>query len=187
MKYRNLVLSNLGKAASRAQATINTYEGASKEFAKNGILGAITGALVVAQGLATVSKIAGVQMFADGTLDASYTGKAIAHELGPELHFDKNWNLKSDGGKGGAQLIDIVKGDKIIPADISAIIRQTMFASYGMKNIQNSNFDYAEMGKYFDKSASKIVLAVNNQKPSSPVINIQRDLKLRASFKGKTN
>jgi hypothetical protein len=186
--------SEIGKATAIAKTTINTYEAASailKTASESPETVLFPGypqlmvGLTIASGLAQVSKIAGVQMFAEGTLDAPYTGKAIAHELGPELHFDENWNLKSDGGKGGAQFIDIAKGDKIIPADISEIIRKTMFASYGMKENQYSKFDYAEMGKYFDKSATKIVMAVNNQKPSSPNIIIQKDLSLRATFKGK--
>ncbi len=180
--------SAVGKAAGIAQATINTYEGATKALTDYPApYSYIVAGLTIAEGLMTVSKIAGISAFAEGTDYAPYTGKAIAHEYGPELHFDKNWNLKSDGGKGGAQLIDITQGDKIIPADISAVIRSTMFASYGMKENQSSKFDYAEMGKYFDKSASKIVAAVNSQKPQSTNVFISRDLRLRASFKGKIN
>ena len=180
--------SAVGKAAGIAQATINTYEGATKALTDYPApYSYIVAGLTIAEGLMTVSKIAGISAFAEGTDYAPYTGKAIAHELGPELHFDKHGNIKSWGSDKGAQLIDIAQGDKIIPADISAVIRQTMFASYGMNESQTSNFDYAEMGKYFDKSASKIVSAVNNQKPQSTNVFISRDLKLRASFKGKIN
>lgn len=47
----------LGKAAAIVQATINTYEGASKALAQGGIYGTIMAAVVVAQGLAQVAAI----------------------------------------------------------------------------------------------------------------------------------
>lgn len=180
--------SAIGKAAAIAQVTINTIEAASKEFAKNGILGFVTGALISAAGAAQVAKIAGVQMFAEGTDNAPYTGKAIIDEIGPEIHMDKNGNIKSFGSDSGARLTDIAQGDRIIPADVSAIITQTMFASYGMKNL-NSDYNSDKLADRIDlsfaKHSSKIVSAVNNQKPSSPNIIIQKDLTLRATFKGK--
>ena len=177
--------SAVGKAAATAQALINTYQGITKTIAEYpGPIGIALSALTGTVGFMNVAKINGVQGFYEGTENAPYTGKAIVDEIGAEIHMDKKGNIKSFGSDSGARLTDIVQGDKIIPADISAIIRQTMFSN-GIKDSQKVNFDYAEMGKYFDKSASKIVLAVNNQKPSSPNIIIQKDLSLRATFKGR--
>lgn len=177
--------SELGKIAAVAQTTINTFEGASRALKDYPApYSYIVAGLTVANGLRTVAQIEGIGLFAEGTDDAPYTGKAIAHEEGAELQFDKNWNLKSLGSDKGAQVIDIVKGDKIIPADISAIIRQTMFKSYGMKDKQIANINYDEIGNQFGKHASKIVSAVKNN--NAPVTNIiiQKDMRLRASFKG---
>jgi hypothetical protein len=53
-------LAAVGKAAAIAQATIDTYAGATKAYAQGGILGFITAASIVAAGLANVAKIAGV-------------------------------------------------------------------------------------------------------------------------------
>lgn len=52
----------LGKAAAIVQATINTYEGASKALAQGGIYGTIMAAVVVAQGLAQVAAIRSQQL-----------------------------------------------------------------------------------------------------------------------------
>lgn len=46
-----------GKAAAVAQATINTYQGATKDIAQGGFLGILTAALTVAAGLSNVAKI----------------------------------------------------------------------------------------------------------------------------------
>jgi hypothetical protein len=51
-----------GKALAIAQATIDTYAGATREFGKGGILGFITGAAVIAAGLANVQKIISVKI-----------------------------------------------------------------------------------------------------------------------------
>lgn len=175
--------SIIGKAAAIAQVTINTIEGASKEFAKGGILGFATGALITAAGAVQIAKIAGVQLFEKGTNYAPYTGKAIVDEVGPEIHTDEHGNIKSMGSTGGAHFTDIVQGDKIIPADISAIIRKTMLKSYGINN-QNSTIDYDEIGRQFGSHAGKIVSAINNKKESNMSVLIQKDLKVRTTFKG---
>jgi len=53
------------KALAIAQATIDTYAGATKAFAQGGTLGFITGGAIVASGLANVAKISG-QSFNNG-------------------------------------------------------------------------------------------------------------------------
>ena len=174
------------KEAAIAQTTINTIEGATRAYRDYiAPYSFVVAGLVAAQGAMQIAKIAGVQAFEKGTLFAPYTGKAVVDEAGPELHFDKNFNLKSEGKKGGARVTDIVQGDKIIPADVSAVIRKYMLASYGVKESKSTTIDYAEMGKYFDKSATRIVSAINNKKDASLNVIIQKDLRLRATFKGK--
>lgn len=58
-------LATIGKAAAIAQATINTYQGATKAIADGGFWGIAMAAAVIAAGLANVAKIAGVT-FAEG-------------------------------------------------------------------------------------------------------------------------
>jgi hypothetical protein len=177
--------SAVGKTAAIAQTTIDTYQGATRALKDYPApYSYIVAGLTIANGLANVSKIAGISAFAEGTDYAPYTGKAIAHEEGPELQFDKNWNLKSLGSDKGAQLIDITQGDKIIPADISAIIRQTMFRSYGMNANQKEKIDYIEIGNQFGKHAGKIVDAVKRNKSTTSII-VQRNITDRVTFKGK--
>lgn len=188
--------SAVGKAAAIAQTTWDTYKSATSAFAGMveafpgpwGIAAGIAAAgLAVANGLSNVTKIAGVQLFATGTTNAPYTGKAIVDEEGAEIHTDAYGNIKSMGSDSGAHYTDIVKGDKIIPADISAMIKSTMFSSslfqYEGKN--KPIIDYAEMGKYFDKSASKIVAAVNKNGKNQLTVNVQRNIMDRVTFKGK--
>lgn len=199
--------SVVGKAAAIAQIGISTYESASKAFTIAGletvkaaastaaldvrgaamhsgaaILANIQGGIIIAGGAIQAGKIAGFEV---GTNDAPYTGQAIVDEKGAEIHTDAFGKIKSFGSDGGAHLTDIVKGDKIIPADISAIIRQTMFSSYGMNAQQQQAIDYAEMGRYFDKSASKIVNAVNANGKNQLSVVVQRNNLDRVTFRGK--
>jgi DNA repair exonuclease SbcCD ATPase subunit len=176
--------SAVGKLAAVSQTTINTYEGASRALKDYPApYSYIVAGLTIANGLRSVAQIEGISLFAEGTDYAPYTGKAIVDEEGPELRFDKHGRLKSLGSDGGANMIDIVKGDRIIPADVSAIIRQTMFAGYASKEAQAVQINYDEIGKQFGKHASKIVNAVNSK---SSVVNvaIQKNLRVRATFKG---
>jgi tape measure domain-containing protein len=60
----------VSRGAAIAEATINAYLASSKAFAQGGILGAITGGIALASGLATVAKIASTPMpQAHGGLD----------------------------------------------------------------------------------------------------------------------
>jgi hypothetical protein len=183
--------SAAGKAAGIAQASINTYTGATKALADYEYpMGGIVAGLVIAQGLMTVAKIAGIQMFEVGTMNAPYTGKAIVDEAGAEIHTDANGNIKSMGENTGARITDIVKGDKIIPADISAIIKSTMFSgSMFQYEGKAQTIDYDKMGeqmdKYFGKHTSKIVNAVNSNGKNQLTVNVQRNIMDRVTFKGK--
>jgi hypothetical protein len=190
--------SAIGKAVAIARTLQNTYTSAMSAY--DGMVdmfpgpwgiaaGVAAAATSVAFGLSNVSKIVGIKMFAEGTTDAPYTGKAIVDEEGAEIHTDASGNIKSFGSDSGAHLTDIVKGDKIIPADISAIIRQTMFSSYGM-NAQNQVIDYdklgAQMDKQFGKHASKIVSAVNNNGKNQLSVVVQKGISDRVIFRGKS-
>ena len=176
--------SAVGKVAAIAQATINTYEGATKALTEYPApYSYIVAGLTIANGLNTVAKIEGVQMFAEGTLSAPYTGKAIVDEEGAEIHLSSSGQIKSMGSNKGARFTDIAKGDVIIPADVSAVIRQMTFASYGMKN-ETPIIDYNEIGAQFGKHASKIVGAIQNKKEPRMVVNVQRNINDRVSFKG---
>jgi len=55
-------LAAIGKAAAIAQATINTFEGATKALAQLGIFGPPAAALIVVAGLAQVANIAGIPL-----------------------------------------------------------------------------------------------------------------------------
>jgi hypothetical protein len=122
-------------------------------------------------------------MFAKGTDDAPYTGKAIVDENGAEIHTDANGNIKSFGSGKGARFTDIVKGDRIIPADTSAIIKQMLVASYGVKaNEQTINYD--EIGAQFGKHAGKIVNAIQNKKESNLSVLVQKNITDRVTFRG---
>lgn len=73
----------LGKALSIAQATINTYEGASKALAQGGIAGPILAAIVTAQGLLQVSKIANTKVpgFAGGVIGIDGPGSETSDDI----------------------------------------------------------------------------------------------------------
>jgi hypothetical protein len=203
--------SEVGKAAAIAQVFMETYKGASAAFILSGteaakaaasaaaydfagaslhttasVMAGVQGGLIIANGAVQAAKISGIGAFEIGTLFAPYSGKAIVDEAGAEIHTDIHGNIKSMGESSGARLTDIVKGDKIIPADLSAIIKSTMFSGAlfqyeGKKDV----IDYAEMGKYFDKSASKIVNAVNKNGKNQLSVHVSPNISDRVRFKGK--
>lgn len=69
----NKKLAAVGKAGAIAQATINTYEGATKALAQGGFYGMAMAAAVIAAGLAQVAQISSVKL-ADGGLVKAVTG-----------------------------------------------------------------------------------------------------------------
>lgn len=174
--------SGIGKAAAIAKATINTYTGATNALAEYPApYSFIVAGLTIANGLATVSKIMGINAFAVGTDNAPYTGKAIVDENGAEIHTDATGKIKSWGSDNGAHLTNIVKGDKIIPADYSAMIRQ----SIGLNFRNTDSIDYNKIGEQFGKHASKIVNAVNNKQQASLSVIVQKNITDRVTFRGK--
>ena len=186
--------SSIGKAAAIAQATISTFQAANNILATAsaspetvlfpGYPSLMVG-LTIANGLATVGKIAGVSFFAEGTDDAPYTGKAIVDEIGAEIHTDSSGKIKSFGSESGARFTDIVKGDRIIPADISAIIKQNMYSGFNLNQSQQAQIDYAEMGKQFGIHANKIISAVNQNGKNQLIVNVAKNNMDRVTFRGR--
>ena len=186
--------SKIGKAVAIAMITMETVKQATKAFAIASVLAAdpltvalapnayLQGGLIIASGALQAAQVAGVKFFATGTDNAPYTGKAVVDELGAEIHTDAYGRIKSFGSDAGAHLTDIVKGDKIIPADISAMIKASLYAK---SMNQTQTIDYAEMGRYFDKSAAKIVNAVNANGKNQLNVHVQRNITDRVMFKGR--
>jgi hypothetical protein len=190
--------SKIGKAIAVAQIGMETYKNASKAFQIASVLASnpatavlapnayFQASLIVANGALEAANAAGVKFFAEGTNDSPYTGKAIVDEIGAEIHTDAYGKIKSFGSDSGAHLTDIVKGDKIIPADISAIIKQTMFSSYGMKVQPNQTIDYDKIEKSFSNSLTKVVNAVKNKREASLSVVVQKGISDRVIFRGKS-
>lgn len=181
--------SVIGKIAGIAQIEIATQkavmEGWADGMAYGGpaapYLAALYAGLAGAAGLESIGKVMGISAFATGTDSAPYTGIAMIDEKGAEIHTDKFGNIKSMGSDGGAHLTNIVKGDKIIPADISTMLKQSMALNFKHKDV----IDYAEMGRYFDKSLTKVVNAVNNKREASLSVSVQKGISDRVIFKGR--
>jgi cell fate (sporulation/competence/biofilm development) regulator YlbF (YheA/YmcA/DUF963 family) len=71
----------IGKAAAIVQATINTYEGATKALAQGGIYGPIMAGAVIASGLAQVAAIS-----AQGFQSGGYTGNMATDAVAGVVH-----------------------------------------------------------------------------------------------------
>lgn len=92
--------AEFGKALAIAQATIDTYAGATKAFAQGGPLGFITGAAVIAAGLANVAKIASTPIPAQtGGISAAAGGGSFMTK-GPTM-------LLVGDNPGGVERIDV--------------------------------------------------------------------------------
>lgn len=74
-------LAAAGKAAAIAQATINTYEGATKALAQGGIMGPVMAAIIVANGLSQVAQIR-----SQGFKKGGYTGSVGVDEVAGVVH-----------------------------------------------------------------------------------------------------
>lgn len=176
--------SKLGKALATLKVTMDTYEKASSAFntghllASNPVTAAlapnayIQGGLIIAGGLLKVSQINGISLFAEGSDYVPYTGLAIKDELGPELHLNRFGKIKSWGSDKGAHFEHVETGDQIIPADITAMIKNNVMAEpmrrIHILDLNNTNvdsrIDYDEMEKRFDKTGAKIVSAIKNNR-----------------------
>ena len=133
----------------------------------------IAAGLVLASGLLQVAKIVRTEppKYAEGTLDAPETRQSITDEEGSELHFDKNWRLRDVGKESGQRMKMVYKGDKIIPADTSKIIKQIMINNAIQNKEESFKFDY-------DLFANKTAKAINNKSNSAFLLDNGKILKI---------
>ena len=89
---KSIALFNLGKAASIAMATINTFEGVTKAIAQGGVLGIVTGVLVGAAGALSIAKIIATQ---PPKMEKKATGGLLE---GPS-HANGGINYEAEGGE----------------------------------------------------------------------------------------
>ena len=78
-------LAGENKALAVAQATIDTYAGATKAFAQGGVAGFVSGAAIIAAGLSNIRKILSVDV---GDSGGGVSGGALPSETGtpaPEM------------------------------------------------------------------------------------------------------
>lgn len=96
------------------QALINVATGITAALAQGGPVGFVLAALVGLLGAVQIESIRAqpLPQFYNGTMNAS-EGWAIVDELRPEVHTDKQGNVKSMGSSGGANLRYLEQGDKI--------------------------------------------------------------------------
>ncbi|WP_234110123.1 hypothetical protein [Chryseobacterium sp. R2A-55] len=147
------------KALSVFQAYLNMYVGISAALKEaNTFMMVARLALVTTTGYMAISKIMNTKVpaYEKGTLWAERSGMAIVDEKGPELHYDKNWNLKDQGKGFGARLTQIAQGDKIIPADMSKIIRR-LDLPVSTHTEQRLEIDYQKLGKTFAEENRKLL------------------------------
>ena len=80
-------LTGFGKATAIVQATIDTFAGANKAFQQGGVLGFITGAAIIAQGLANVATIRAQELpqFASGVIDLKGPGTETSDSITARL------------------------------------------------------------------------------------------------------
>ena len=139
----NKKLAEIGKAGSIAQATINTYEGATKALAQGGFYGIAMAAAVIAAGLSQVAQISSVKL-AEGGLVKAVTGgvPAVIGEGGSDeavLPLDDRKAMRRIGGaiaeEGGSmggvvltQNITIQAGESLIPEITNALRNATVDA-----------------------------------------------------------
>ncbi len=145
----------------------------------------LQGALIIGEGALKVSEIMGVKAFATGTDYAPY-GKHIVDEEGAELIFSRGGQLITTGSDKGAHFHEFKGGETVIPADISAIIKQSLFASYGMNTQQiQQSIDYDMIEKSFSKSLNKVVNAVNANGKNQLSVVVQKNINDLVTFKRK--
>lgn len=84
--------SRLGKIASIASATINTFEGATKAIAQGGFFGIATAAITIAAGLKNIQKIIQTKVPGEGggiSTPASLSGAASTPSFDPRAALDE--------------------------------------------------------------------------------------------------
>ncbi len=107
--------------------------------------------------------------FFKGT-ENSPEGFAWVDEQGPELHFDKDFNLKDFGSKSGPRIKYLSKGDKIIPAQKSKEILSNKFTAESFLNnldelLFKNNIIYNNENKV-NLDATEIISSIKDLKTS---------------------
>ena len=131
-------------------------------------IGAI-GAVQLAAAIATP-----IPKFAKGTEDAP-EGWAYVDELRPEVHTDKQGNVKSYGSTGGANLRYLEKGDKIYKShdDYEKMLRASMLSSVDIDNKRLNNFQAkVSVNNNYDKLVDEMRLTREVIKKQKQKINI---------------
>lgn len=90
--------SAAGKTLAVAQATINTYQGATKAIATGGLLGIAQAAVVIAAGLANVAKIAAVKVDVGSPAKKKYAKGGKVGLFGGNLHSNGGTHLRGSDG-----------------------------------------------------------------------------------------
>jgi myosin heavy subunit len=144
--------AEFAKTLSIAQATINTFEGATKAFAQGGPLGFITGAAVIAAGLANVARIVETDIPKVGGAAA---GGGSFMTKGPTM-------LMVGDNPGGVERIDVTplsgRGKTRINPNSNLVAMAgggslvTGFGGFAERNSSKSDFtDYDKLAKAVEK------------------------------------
>ncbi|MBN2339478.1 MAG: hypothetical protein JXP48_13170 [Acidobacteria bacterium] len=100
-------IAAIGKAAAIAQATINTYEGATKALAQGGIWGAINMAAVMAAGFAQVAAIS-----SQGFKEGGFTGFGSPDEVAGFVH-GQEFVMDADVTRRYRPLLEALQNDTV--------------------------------------------------------------------------
>lgn len=160
------------------QALINVATGITAALAQGGPVGFVLAALVGVLGAVQVASIQAqpLPQFYNGTMNAS-EGWAIVDELRPEVHTDKNGNLKSMGSSGGANLRYLEQGDKIYKSHADFFNEMDDATRFGGITIEkNDSFDYSQ----FDDIIGKHIANIQQN-------SINLDVKGFTTYQGRRN
>lgn len=100
-------IAAIGKAAAIAQATINTYEGATKALAQGGIWGALNMAAVMAAGFAQVAAIS-----SQGFKEGGFTGFGSPDEVAGFVH-GQEFVMDADVTRRYRPLLEAMQNDTV--------------------------------------------------------------------------
>jgi len=106
---QNKKFFQLQKAVKIADAIQNTYVGATKAFAQGGVMGFVTGALVIAAGMAQVNAIRSQQYPGRERGGGVMSGRSyLVGEAGPEIfNPGSNGNITPNNQLGGSQEVTV--------------------------------------------------------------------------------
>jgi len=166
------------KEMATFQALINVATGITSALTQAPPYSFILAALVGVMGAAQIASIQAqpLPQFYNGTMNAS-EGWAIVDELRPEVHTDKNGNLKSMGSSGGANLRYLEQGDKIYKSHADFFNEMDDATRFGGITIEkNDSFDYSQ----FDDIIGKHIANIQQN-------SINLDVKGFTTYQGRRN